>query len=69
MENSYYKRIVYKKNAFDDLKTYIKLNFLGKNILLVSTKSVPAENVTEVLNALFSGTENVAHFVSRNNLT
>ncbi|MBO7528168.1 MAG: iron-containing alcohol dehydrogenase [Clostridia bacterium] len=67
MENSYYKRIVYKKNAFDDLKTYIKLNFLGKNILLVSTKSVPAENVTEVLNALFSGTENVAHFVSRNN--
>ena len=67
MESTYYKKIVYKKNAFEDLKTYIKMNFGNKNILLVSTKSVPAEDVTSVLNALFTGTDNVGHFVARCN--
>ena len=65
--DAYYKKIVYKKNAFDDLKTYIKIHFSNKKILLVSTKSVPAENVTSLLNALFCGSESVLHFVGRNN--
>ena len=69
IENSYYKKIIYKKNAFEDIKTYIKLNFSGKNILLVSSKSVPAENVTCLLNSLFCGSENVSHFVSRQNFS
>lgn len=67
IDNSYYKKIIYKKNAFEDVKTYIKLNFSNKNILLVSTKSVPAENVTALLNSLFCGSENVSHFVARQN--
>lgn len=67
IENSYYKKIVYKKNAFEDVKTYIKLNYTNKNILLVSTKSVPAEYVTTLLNSLFCGSENVCHFVARQN--
>ena len=65
IDNSYYKKIVYKKNAFEDIKAYIKLNFNNKNILLVSTKSIPAEDVTCLLNSLFCGSENVSHFVSR----
>lgn len=64
---TYYKNIVYKKNAFEDLKTYVKLNYANKNILLVSTKSIPAEDVTKILNALFCGTEEVSHFISRCN--
>ena len=67
IDNSYYKKIIYKKNAFEDVKTYIKLNYTNKRILLVSTKSVPAENVTQLLNSLFCGSENVSHFVSRQN--
>lgn len=67
IENYYYKNIIYKKNAFEDVKTYIKLNYNNKKILLVSTKSVPAENVTCLLNSLFCGSENVCHFVSRQN--
>lgn len=67
IDNSYYKKIIYKKNAFEDIKTYVKLNFCNKNILLVSSKSVPAENVTQLLNSLFCGSELVSHFVSRQN--
>lgn len=67
IDNSYYKKIIYKKNAFADIKTYVKLNFTNKNILLVSTKSVPAENVTDLLNSLFCGSEKVCHFVARQN--
>ena len=67
MEKTYYNKIIYKKNAFEDLKTYIKLNYGNKNILLISTKSVLAEDVTSVLNALFAGTEAVSHFASKNN--
>lgn len=67
IDNSYYKKIIYKKNAFEDLKTYIKLNYTNKNILLVSTLSIPAEYVTSILNSLFCGSENVTHFVSRQN--
>ena len=37
-----------------DLKTYIKLNYNNKKILLVSTKSVPAEDVTNILNLIHS---------------
>jgi len=66
LENAYYKKIIYKKNAFEEVKTYIKLNYNNKNIMLVSTKSVEAEDVTSLLNALFCGSENVYHFVSRN---
>lgn len=66
LSNSYYKRIVYKKNAFDDLKTYIKLNFSNKNVCLITTKSVPAEEVTGLLNAVFCGTEKVVHYHIRN---
>jgi len=65
INNAYYKKIVYKKNAFEDIKSYIKLNFSNKNILLISTKSIPAEDVTCLLNSLFCGSENVSHFVSR----
>ncbi len=67
IDNSYYKKIIYKKNAFEEVKTYIKLNFNNKNILLVSTKSIPAEDVTCLLNSLFCGSENVCHFVARQN--
>ncbi|MBE7074984.1 MAG: iron-containing alcohol dehydrogenase family protein [Clostridiales bacterium] len=67
INHTYYKKIIYKKNAFEDIKTYIKLNFNNKNILLVSTKSVQAEDVTCLLNSLFCGSENVCHFVSRQN--
>jgi len=67
VDNEYYKNIIYKKNAFGDLKTYIKINYSNKNILLISSKSVPSEDVTEVLNALFCGSEKVAHFVCRDN--
>ena len=62
---AYYKNIVYKKNAFDDFKTYVKLNYANKNLLLVSTKSIPAEDVTNILNSLFCGTNSVGHFVSK----
>ena len=61
--NLYYKKIVYKKNAFLDLKTLIKLNYNNKNICLISSKSVPTEEVAKVLNAMFCGSEKVSHFV------
>ncbi len=64
---AYYKRIIFKKNAFEDLKAYIKINYTNKKILLVSTKSVLAEDVTTILNSLFCGTESVKHYISRNN--
>lgn len=67
VDNAYYKRIVYKKNAYEDLKSYLKINHNNKKILLISTKSVPAEYVTEVLNALFCSSEKISHFVARNN--
>ena len=67
VDNEYYKKIIYKKNAFADLKTYIKINYANKNIILVSSKSVPSEDVTSVLNALFCGSEKVSHFVCREN--
>lgn len=65
--NSYYKSIIYKKNAFNDIKTFIKLNYNNKRILLISTKSIPAENVTSLLNSLFCGSEKVSHYVARSN--
>lgn len=68
-DDSYYKKIIYKKNAFDDLKMYIKLNFNNKNICFISSKSIPSEEVTKLLNALFYGSENVFHFVVRNNFS
>lgn len=64
--NTYYKKIVYKKNAFEDLKTYVKLNYANRGICLVTTKSVPSEEVTSLLNGLFGASENVFHFVARN---
>lgn len=69
IDNSYYKKIVYKKNAFEDIKTFVKLNFSNKKVLLISSKSVPAENVTQLLNSLFCGSENVSHFVARQNFS
>ena len=67
MENTFYKNIIYKKNAYDDLKTFIKLNYANKNVFLITTKSVPADSVANVFNALFAGTENVSQFVARCN--
>lgn len=63
--NAYYKKIIYKKNAFEDLKTFVKINYNNKNICLISTKSVPAEDVTSLLNGLFCASEKVSHFVAR----
>ena len=65
IDNGYYKRIVYKKNAFEDLKTYLKLNYNNKGICLISTKSIPSEEVTKLLNAVLCGSEKVSHFVAR----
>ena len=67
--DTYYKKIIYKKNAFEDLKTYVKLNFNRKNILLVSTKNIQTEDVTNLLNSLFCGSENVAHYVCRDHFS
>lgn len=64
---AYYKKIIFKKNAFEDLKAYIKINYTNKKIFLISTKSIPAEDVTTILNSLFCGTESVKHYISRNN--
>ena len=65
--DSYYKNIVYKKNAFEDLKTYLKINYLNKNILLVSSKSILADDISCILNSVFCGSESVSHYVVRNN--
>lgn len=66
---AYYKKIVYKKNAFEDLKTFVKLNYNKNNILLISTKSIQPEDVTNILNSLFGGSESVEHYVARENFS
>ena len=38
MENEFYNRIVYRKNAFLELKEYLSQNFNGKKVLLISTQ-------------------------------
>lgn len=68
-ENGYYKKIVYKKSAFEDLKTYLKLHYNNKNICIISTKSIPSEETTKLINAVLCGSEKVSHFVSINDFT
>ena len=67
VENLYYKKIIYKKNAFLDMQTYVKLNFNNKKILLITSKSVPSEETSRVMNVLMSASECVYCYVAKNN--
>lgn len=67
MENSYYKKIIYKKNAIDDLKTFIKINYAHKRVLCVLDDNVLPEEHSVVLNALCKGADNVGHFCAKEN--
>lgn len=67
VENIYYKKIIYKKNAFLDMQTYVKLNFNNKKILLFTSKSIPSEETSRVMNALMAASESVCCYVSKNN--
>lgn len=67
MENEFYDRLVYKKNAFLSLKEYLENNFYGKSIMLFTTKSLINNNLTEIMNSISMANCNFKHFVAKNN--
>lgn len=50
IKDAYYKRIVYKKNAYDDLKTFIKFYHSGKNMLVLHSEN--SNNFDQLLTSI-----------------
>lgn len=69
MENEYYSRIVYRKNAYLELAQYLGQNYYGKKVLLISTKSLVNSNLTEIMNALSFSKCSFSHFIAKNNFS
>ena len=49
LNDEYYSKIVYKKNAFNDLMVDLKVYYFGKRVLFLSTKGVSSKHITEVV--------------------
>ncbi len=69
MENEFYSKIVYKKNAFLELKEYLSQNYNGKKILLISTKSLVNAHLTEIMNMISLSGCSFKHFIAKNNFS
>ena len=69
MENEYYSRIVYRKNAYLELAQYLGQNYYGKKVLLISTKSLVNSNLTEIMNAISFAKCSFKHFIAKNNFS
>ena len=69
MENEFYDRIVYRKNAFLELKEYLSQNFNGKKVLLISTKSLVNPHLTEIMNMISVSGCNFKHYIAKNNFS
>lgn len=69
MENEFYDRIVYKKNAFVDLKEDLIKYYYGKKILLITTKSLVNNYLTEIMNCISLAKCSFKHYVAKNNFS
>lgn len=69
MENDFYNRIIYKKNAFLELKDYLKYNYDGKKVLIISTKDMVNNHLTEIMNCVSLSSCTFKHFISKNNFS
>lgn len=69
LDNDFYKRIVYKKNAFEDLSLDLRAYYPYKNVLLISTKSLSGKHLTDIINAVSMAKCTFKHFISKNNFS
>lgn len=69
MDNEFYSRIVYRKNAFLELAEYLGQNYYGKKILLISTKSLVNSNLTEIMNAISFAKCSFKHYIAKSNFS
>lgn len=69
MENEFYNRIVYKKNAFWELGQDMAQCYTGKKILLITTKSLVNSHLTEIMNNLSLAKCNFSHFIAKHNFS
>ncbi len=69
MENEFYDRIVYKKNAFNQMSQDLSVYFTGKKILLITTKSLINSHLTEIMNAVSTAKCSFSHFIAKNNFS
>ena len=69
MESEFYDRIVYRKNAFLELKNFITQNYSDKKILLISTKSLVNVHLTEIMNMISISGCSFKHFIAKNNFS
>ena len=61
--------IVYKKNAYVDLKQDLEKYYYGKRILLISTKSLVNNFLTEIMNCISLAKCSFKHFIAKNNFS
>ena len=65
LNDEYYSKIVYKKNAFNDLMVDLKVYYFGKRVLFLSTKGVSSKHITEVVNSLSLARCEFVQFISK----
>ncbi len=69
MENEYYDKIVYKKNAFLQMQEDLHKYYLGKKALIITTKSLINCHFTEIMNYTSSAGLTFETFVAKNNFS
>ena len=69
MENEFYNRIVYKKNAYLELKEDLEKYYFGKKIFLLTTKSLVNSHFTDIMNSISLANCSFKHFVAKNNFS
>lgn len=69
MDNQFYDRIVYKKNAFWELGQDISQCYAGKKVLLITTKSLVNSHLTEIMNNLSVAKCNFSHFIAKHDFS
>lgn len=62
-------KIVYKKNAFCELKEDLSKYYYGKNVLIITTKSLINGYLTEIMNSVSLAGCSFKHFVAKNNFS
>lgn len=65
MENN----IVYKKNAFLELKEDLKKYYNSKKVLIITTKSLTNRYLTEIMNSVSLANCSFKHFIAKNNFS
>ena len=69
MDNEFYDRIVYKKNAFAQMQEDLQKYYFGKKALIITTKSLINNNFTEIMNSTSLAGLYFETFVAKNNFS